>query len=327
MSSVDSTYLPKKEFLSVIRNTPLISIDLLIVNRDGKYLVGKRNNAPAHGKYFVPGGRIHKNQLHNKAFESIVKSELGLHIPFGDASFQGIYDHVYPDNFAHVDGIGTQYVVLAYHISLPFLELEKLPNAQHSDYKFLDVNDLLNSPEVHDNTKRFFVGNDNLNEAQYQILAERRSNYDNLVWSTPMLSLTALAFLMTIALGSSEVFSKTIAALLSMMTALASIQLLAKHRHMEFLDSTLLERHERSNLARGLKPIHGRGRLISSGIHWWAKLSSVKIWRNLLWAFVVASALVLVAEVLKKLNPYTPVPEKINFLGFIPKFIWRLLCG
>jgi hypothetical protein len=47
------------EFAQVVRLAPLVSIDLVTRNANGHVLVGLRNNEPAKGVYFVPGGRIH----------------------------------------------------------------------------------------------------------------------------------------------------------------------------------------------------------------------------------------------------------------------------
>ena len=57
-------FLTKKSFLNIISKTPLCSIDILI-NIKNKYLFGLRNNKPALGYYFVPGGRIFKNEDYN----------------------------------------------------------------------------------------------------------------------------------------------------------------------------------------------------------------------------------------------------------------------
>ncbi len=48
-------------FKAVVDATPLISIDLLI-EKEGKYLLGKRINKPAKGYFFSFGGRILKNK-------------------------------------------------------------------------------------------------------------------------------------------------------------------------------------------------------------------------------------------------------------------------
>ncbi len=47
-------------FKTIVANTPLISIDLIIQNSQKKILLGKRINRPAQGYWFVPGGRVRK---------------------------------------------------------------------------------------------------------------------------------------------------------------------------------------------------------------------------------------------------------------------------
>ena len=79
------------------------------------------------------------------------------------------------------------------------------------------------------------------NDVQYQVVAARRQNYDNLLWQTPVISLTGQAFLFTIALGSGSKLSRIIASLLALIAALASSQPLARHRHFEVYYSKLLE--------------------------------------------------------------------------------------
>lgn len=85
----------------------------------------------------------------------------------------------------------------------------------------------------------------NVTDAQYQLLAVRRQNYDSMLWQTPVISLTAQAFLFTIALSNGDKPARFIASLLAFITALASAQLLAKHRYFEIYYSKLLESVER----------------------------------------------------------------------------------
>jgi len=47
--------IDKKHVLEIIEATPLVSIDLVIRNPSNKVLLGKRNNRPAMGYWFVPG--------------------------------------------------------------------------------------------------------------------------------------------------------------------------------------------------------------------------------------------------------------------------------
>jgi len=69
--------IDKKHVLEIIEATPLVSIDLVIRNPSNKVLLGKRNNRPAMGYWFVPGGRIFKNETINQALKRISEVELG----------------------------------------------------------------------------------------------------------------------------------------------------------------------------------------------------------------------------------------------------------
>ena len=51
-------FLDDNAFKNIIRNTPLISIDLIIQNEKDEYLVGKTNNRPK-GKSFGLFTRAH----------------------------------------------------------------------------------------------------------------------------------------------------------------------------------------------------------------------------------------------------------------------------
>lgn len=75
----------------------------------------------------------------------------------------------------------------------------------------------------------------------YQTLTTRRLGYDTMLWQTPVLSLTAQAFLFAIALdGGSTRPGRFTSGLLSVLISVASIHLMRKHRYMEEADSYLL---------------------------------------------------------------------------------------
>lgn len=81
--------------------------------------------------------------------------------------------------------------------------------------------------------------------AMYEAIANRRLSLDSMMWQVPVLSLTAQAFLLTIALGSeTSQFARSVSAGLACVTAVMSLQLMSKHRHHERLDSEMLERLE-----------------------------------------------------------------------------------
>ena len=138
-------------FSSIVANTPLVSIDLVIRNSRGEVLLGKRTNRPAQGKWFVPGGRILKDETISKAFERLTLVELGVPVGLSDGDFLGVFEHFYPDNYSG-DDFSTHYVVLGYKLMLD-LELNDLPQAQHESYRWWRRDELLLSDEVHLHSK------------------------------------------------------------------------------------------------------------------------------------------------------------------------------
>jgi colanic acid biosynthesis protein WcaH len=64
--------LSKQNFKQLVELGPLISIDLVLLNQANQVLVGLRKNAPAKNFWFVPGGRVFKNELLAQAFDRSV---------------------------------------------------------------------------------------------------------------------------------------------------------------------------------------------------------------------------------------------------------------
>ncbi|PHQ55914.1 MAG: GDP-mannose mannosyl hydrolase [Sulfurimonas sp.] len=139
-------------FSSVVENTPLISIDLIVKNELGQVLLGKRVNKPAQNSWFVPGGRVFKDETLDDAFSRTVYEELGVQLQRDETTFYGLYEHFYNDNVFN-DDFSTHYIVLAHS----FL-LKQIPelNKQHSSYKWFDVDKLLNDENVYTYTKDYF---------------------------------------------------------------------------------------------------------------------------------------------------------------------------
>ncbi|MGM8885713.1 GDP-mannose mannosyl hydrolase [Psychrobacter sp. 1U2] len=141
-------------FQTVIKNTPLVSIDLVIKDKLGRVLLGKRNNRPAQGYWFVPGGRVRKNESLYQAFKRLTDAELNEKISIDDASFLGVYEHLYEDS-VFGSKVSTHYIVLGYQLTID-LDFVMLPADQHHKYDWFEINDLLDNNNVHKNTKAYF---------------------------------------------------------------------------------------------------------------------------------------------------------------------------
>ncbi|MDX1528706.1 MAG: GDP-mannose mannosyl hydrolase [Gammaproteobacteria bacterium] len=145
-----------EKFLSLVATAPLVSIDLIIRSEHRRVLLGKRTNRPAKGFWFVPGGSIRKNERIAGALERISETELGQRLKFKEARFLGVFEHLYEDNFLGADDVDTHYVVLAYECRLDSSVPIRL-DGQHSEARWWDVDELLESEAVHEKTKAYFI--------------------------------------------------------------------------------------------------------------------------------------------------------------------------
>ena len=142
-------------FAQVVRLAPLVSIDLIIRDPIQDVLVARRTSEPAKGFYFVPGGRIRKDETIEAAFVRILKVETGIEIGFDRAQFLGVFQHFYSTNRYGLSDFGTHYVVLAYELRLDYRPTITLDD-QHNDHRWMSEEELKAAVDVHDNTKAFF---------------------------------------------------------------------------------------------------------------------------------------------------------------------------
>jgi len=142
--------LNNQTFKTVISSTPLISIDL-IVKKDNKILLGKRVNKPAKGYFFSIGGRVYKNETINGAVMRIAKNELNTELKL-TPRFIGVFEHFYEDSI--YQDVSTHYVNLSYEIEIK--ETLNLPTKQHNEYRWLTIDELLKSKQVHKHVKGYF---------------------------------------------------------------------------------------------------------------------------------------------------------------------------
>ena len=123
-----------------VQNVPIYAIDLIIFFKNGKLLMGKRINNPAKNYFFVPGGRILKDESRKEAFKRITKQEIGLECDIDKSKFLGIYEHFYSNSKWNEKRISTHYIVEA-----RFLEFQRYEKSnfnltnQHSSFKLIDL--------------------------------------------------------------------------------------------------------------------------------------------------------------------------------------------
>lgn len=144
----------REDYLHVIQNTQLISVDIL-VRCGGKFLLGKRNNNPAKGYWFVPGSRVYKGESLQTAVSRIMLSELGV-LDYSGLRLFGVYDHRYSTNFDNED-FGTEYIVFAHMLDITEEVADKIkPDDQHNKLEWLYPHEILDRTDVHPNNKKYF---------------------------------------------------------------------------------------------------------------------------------------------------------------------------
>ena len=152
-------FLKDEQFENIIKYAPVIAIDLCVVDSSKKLLTGKRLNAPAKGFYFVPGGRVRKNESIDQARSRLLKNELGFAVKSTnnkDFFFLGIFEHFYTENFKGDKNFNTHYIVLAYLIPLNKLIKEKNNGnfEQHEEYLWFSTSSCDNQ-DIHPYTKMY----------------------------------------------------------------------------------------------------------------------------------------------------------------------------
>lgn len=147
-------WLDRQTFSTVIAATPLVSIDLIVRNSLGQVLLGQRLNRPAAGFWFVPGGRILKQESLAQAFYRLTLAELGTPVAIEQARFIGLFEHFYDDS-VFGEQMTTHYVVNAFEMVLPDNSAQ-LPVLQHSAYRWLSESELLDDAQVHLHSKWYF---------------------------------------------------------------------------------------------------------------------------------------------------------------------------
>jgi colanic acid biosynthesis protein WcaH len=87
-----------------------VSVDLLVECPEGAVL-GKRENKPVQGGWFVPGGRVQKGERLRDAVDRVALEELATEIEIRDEL--GVFEHFYDTSEV---GCSKHYVAHGYHV-------------------------------------------------------------------------------------------------------------------------------------------------------------------------------------------------------------------
>ena len=72
--------LPVELYREVVDAMPILCVDLVLRDPNGKYLLVKRKNEPAKDRWWIPGGRLLKGETLEQGAVRQARKELGLEI-------------------------------------------------------------------------------------------------------------------------------------------------------------------------------------------------------------------------------------------------------
>ena len=126
-----STWIPNSLWADIVSHVPIVSVDLVVHTPDGVVL-GKRANEPAKGEWFVPGGRIHKNERLIDAANRIAAEELGVET-VQTLEMLGAYEHIY--DTGGVDGGSKHYLANGFVVETDTTVGEMSLDEQHTNVR------------------------------------------------------------------------------------------------------------------------------------------------------------------------------------------------
>ena len=139
-------FIEKSLYMDILRYMPIPTVDILFVNSQNQILLGKRNNEPLIGVYYIPGGRVNKWEYSLDTAKRKAKEELGIDIDIFRLQFVGVYDDIFENST--FEGISTHCIPVTYLYRLNFDEEKNLSlgDSQHSDLRFFSLDD----PSLHE---------------------------------------------------------------------------------------------------------------------------------------------------------------------------------
>ena len=133
-------HIPEDDWATIVTNVPIVSVDLVVLVDNG-VLLGKRQKEPARGEWFVPGGRVKKQERLREAIHRVARDELGVGVEIIEEL--GAYEHFY-DTAEVLGADGKHYLANGFVVRVHKDEFTL--DDQHGEVRVFDP---INLPELH----------------------------------------------------------------------------------------------------------------------------------------------------------------------------------
>lgn len=92
-----SKLIDRATYKEIYKYVPIACVDILLICKN-KFLLGKRVQKPAQNQWFLPGGRILKNETLAHAAKRKLKEELGIDTKISDFKFLTAQQTIFKDS-------------------------------------------------------------------------------------------------------------------------------------------------------------------------------------------------------------------------------------
>lgn len=122
-------FLSEKLYYQITKVTPIPCVDVIIIWR-GQFLLGKRVDKPAKGKWFLFGGKVFKDETLMNAVKRKVHNEIGVQVSDSQIKFLTVGETIFHSS----DPAGERHTInIVYLVRLPAAaNMSRFDRAQHS---------------------------------------------------------------------------------------------------------------------------------------------------------------------------------------------------
>lgn len=304
-------WLAKDEWAKAVVHLPIACVDLVPVTRNLSGVIDRiglirREGSPSGRPIWCHlGGRVLVNELLNDAACRLLEDTLSDTGPITIALEPFCVNQYFR---TPKDGVGLDFrkhaIASCYLVEFDNVDASPTPKGEALDFAWFTADNLPTDDDLWpgcqimlDRVKIEPLWTESL--TTYGILSDREIAHNGLMWQTPVLAMTAIAFLMTIALGTNHDWERAVAAFLSAAVAIVSIQLMAKHSVGQISDSNALWAIEqRRHMMQAHAPFDrrpfARTTRHNGVIGWLATKRSRDWWIRALGLFAIVSVIVFI---------------------------------
>jgi len=140
MLIMDKNFIEEELYKKIIEKTTIATVDVVVFSKDlKKVILFKRENEPAKGIYYTPGGRIFKEEEAGECALRKLKEELGIDAKESELVFGGAIIERFRNCFFS-QKMASSFMNMFFSYTLKDENELKL-DSQHAEYKWFSVDD------------------------------------------------------------------------------------------------------------------------------------------------------------------------------------------